>query len=414
MGISSFKIDIDSKEVNRLKRKLEDTRIPKEPIVPDAGGDYALTYVSWKGPSIEWFHRLYNKWLHDFDWISVQKQLNRHQHFLAGIEDETCSLNIHFTHTKSSRPDAIPLLLVHGWPGSFHEFDRVVNAFANPENASDPAFHVVVPSLPGFCWSSPPPRRGWTMQDTARVFNKLMIELGYTSYTVQSGDWGSFVGRELGANFKECKAAHFNFCPVELDESLTDLTEREKFTKERQQDWLDNHLGYAVVMRTRPQTIGVALNDNPVGILAWVGEKYIEAVHPSKLDPPDPEWDQAILTTCALYCFTDCIMTSSLPYYEGVKHADFGNFFLKKENYVGVPMGYTSFLYDTRPGTERSVKKTGNLVFYNGESARFEVKWSNMLTLKTECDEGGHFAALERPDVILQDCRKFFGEWYKA
>ncbi|ETI29551.1 hypothetical protein G647_02004 [Cladophialophora carrionii CBS 160.54] len=388
MGISPFKIDIPEHEVDRLKRKLQDTRLPNRPIVPEAGSDY--------GPSIDWFQRLYKTWLHEFDWFSVQTHLNRHDHFIADIDDETFSLRIHFTHTRSSRDDAIPLILIHGWPGSFHEFDRVVDAFANPEDPQHQAFHVVIPSLPGFCWSSPPPRRGWTMKDTARVFNKLMNQLGYNTYVVQAGDWGSFVARELGANFKECKAVHFNFCPVELDEGITDLTPREKVIKQRQQDWLDNHLGYAVVMRTRPHTIGVALTDNPVGILAWVGEKYIEAVHPSKLDPPDPAWDRAILTTCSLYYFTDCIMTSSLPYFEGIKHADFGNFFLKKENYVSVPMGYTSFLYDTRPGTERSVKQTGNMVFYN------------------ECDDGGHFAALERPDVILRDCREFFGQWFKA
>ena len=173
----------------------------------------------------------------------------------------------------------------------------------------------------------------------------------------------------MGAKFTECKAVHLNFCPVELDETVTDLTPRDKKIKKRQHEWLDNHLGYAVVMRTRPQTIGVALTDNPVGILSWVGEKYIEAVHPSKLDPPDPVWDNAILTTCSLYYFTNCVMTSSLPYFEGIKHADFGNFFLKKENYINVPLGYTSFLYDTRPGTERSVHPTGNLVFYNGMSS---------------------------------------------
>ncbi|KIW69716.1 hypothetical protein PV04_05576 [Phialophora macrospora] len=388
MGISPFKIDIPKHEVDRLKRKLQDTRLPKESIVPEAGSDY--------GPPIEWFHRLYNTWLHDFDWSTVQTHLNRHDHFVADIEDETFTLRVHFTHTKSSRDDAIPLILIHGWPGSFHEFDRVVDAFASPEEPSHRAFHVVVPSLPGFCWSSPPPRRGWTMQDTARVFNKLMKQLGYNSYVVQAGDWGSFVARELGAKFEECKAVHFNFCPVELDDSLTDLTPREQVVKQRQHDWLDNHLGYAVVMRTRPQTIGFALTDNPVGILAWVGEKYIEAVHPSKIDPPDPAWDQAILTTCSLYYFTDCSMSSSLPYFEGVKHSDFGILFLQKENYVSVPMGYTSFLYDTRPGTERSVKQTGNLVYYN------------------ECDDGGHFAALEQPEVILRDCRKFFGQWFTS
>ncbi|OQU95134.1 hypothetical protein CLAIMM_01382 [Cladophialophora immunda] len=388
MVISPFRIDIPNGEVERLKRKLRDTRIPKAPIVPGANGDY--------GPPIEWFQRLSNKWRDDFDWPSVQEHLNRHCHFLADINDESFQLKVHFTHTKSARADAIPLIMVHGWPGSFHEFDRVVDAFANPKDPSDPAFHVVVPSLPGFCWSSPPPRRGWTMQDTARVFNKLMSQLGYAHYVVQAGDWGSFVAREMGAKFMECKAVHLNFCPVEVDDSVTDLTPREMKIKERYHDWLNNHLGYAVCMRTRPQTIGVALNDNPVGILAWVGEKYIEAAAPANVESSEPAWDQAILTTCSLYYFTDCIMSSTLPYFEGVKHADFGNFFLKQENYIEVPMGYTSFLYDTRPGTERSVKKTGRLVFYN------------------ECDDGGHFAALERPDVILADCRKFFGEWISS
>lgn len=271
---------------------------------------------------------------------------------------------IQFSHTRSPRNDAIPIVLVHGWPGSFFEFDRVVDHLVNPEKDTDPAFHVVVPSLPGFCWSSPPPRRKWTLQDTARVFNKLMIGLGYTSYVVQAGDWGSFVAREMGARFPECKAVHLNFCPVSPEHDGDPQTPREALIKERCQAWLDDHLGYAVCMRTRPQTIGVALTDNPVGILSWVGEKFEEAAAPTKL--ADADWDDAILTTASLYYFSDCIMTSSLPYYENVKHAEFGAFFLKKENYIHVPMAYTSFLYDTRPAIKRAVEATGNLVFYNG------------------------------------------------
>jgi len=388
MSVSPFKIDIAKEEVERLRRKLQDTRIPLDPIVPEARRDY--------GPSIEWFHRLYNKWLHDFDWSSAQARLNRHQHYLADVEDEGRKVQVHFTHTTSSRPDAIPLILVHGWPGSFHEFDLVVDQLANPEQSTEPAFHVVVPSLPGFCWSSNPPRRGWTMQDTARLLNTLMVhQLGYSSYAVQAGDWGSFVAREMGSKFPECKAVHLNFCPVPLSpQEDANLTPREEKVMERYHDWHDNHLGYAVTMRSRPHTIGFALADNPVGILAWVGEKYEEAVFPDRLN--DPEWDREILITASLYFFSGCIMTSMLPYYENVKHADFGDYFLRKENYIGVPFGYTSYLYDTRPGTQRSVKATGRSVYYN------------------ECDDGGHFAALEKPDVFLADCRKFFGTWYKA
>lgn len=317
-------------------------------------------------------------------------------------------MSIHFTHIRSQRSDAIPIILIHGWPGSFHEFDRVVDQFANPTNSTDPAFHVVVPSLPGFCWSSPPPRRGWTMQDSARVFNKLMLGLGYQSYVAQAGDWGSFVARELGSKCDECKAVHLNFCPVPFDDNEVVLTDREKVVAQRYQAWHDDHLGYAVCMRSRPHTIGVALADNPVGILCWVGEKYEEAVAPATLS--DPEWDQAILTTASLYYFSDCIMTSMLPYYENVKHADFGSFFLRPENSIKV-MGYTSFLYDTRPGTKRTAEKTGRLFFYNGKNLRSKtfMNWLKII----ECDDGGHFAALERPNIILQDCRKFFGKWYK-
>jgi pimeloyl-ACP methyl ester carboxylesterase len=301
----------------------------------------------------------------------VQTHLNRHSHFLADVEHDDHKIRIHFTHTRSTRPDAIPITLIHGWPGSFYEFDRIVDDLANPQDPSDPAFHVVVPSLPGFCWSSPPPKRGWTMKDNAAVLNKLMLQLKYTSYVVQAGDWGSFVARELGAQYPECRAVHLNFCPVEIGADEEDLTAREVQVQARYQSWMDEHLGYAVCMRSRPQTIGIALADNPVGILSWVGEKFVEAAAPSKFD--DTEWDQSILITASLYYFSECIMTSMLPYYENVQHAGIGDYFLAKENYIGVPMGYTSFLYDTRPGTLRTARLTGNLVFYKGKSYRFKV-----------------------------------------
>jgi pimeloyl-ACP methyl ester carboxylesterase len=327
---------------------------------------------------------LHKRWLEDFDWPIVQTHLNRHPHFLSDVEHDGHELRIHFTHTRSTRPDAIPIILIHGWPGSFYEFDRIVDDLANPQNDTDPAFHVIVPSLPGFCWSSPPPKRGWTMKDNAAVLNKLMLQLSYTSYVVQAGDWGSFVARELGAQYPECKAVHLNFCPVEISADEKDLTPREMQVKARYQDWMDEHLGYAVCMRSRPQTISIALADNPVGILSWVGEKFVEAAAPSKLE--DSDWDQSILITASLYYFSDCIMTSMLPYYENVQHAGFGHYFLAKENYIGVPMGYTSFLYDTRPGTSRTAKLTGNLVFYEGELCRFYVTPVLSLTMDNGSD----------------------------
>jgi pimeloyl-ACP methyl ester carboxylesterase len=223
-----------------------------------------------------------------------------------------------------------------------------------------------------------------------------MISLGYTTYCAQAGDWGMFVARALGSHHPQhCKAVHLNFCPTPLPEGIT-LTSREEAVEARCADWLDNHLGYAVCMRSRPHTLGTSLTDNPLGHLVWIGEKYLELCSPTSLANPSfsAAWDDAILTTVSLYFLSNCIMTSQLPYFENVKHAGFGDFVLKQENYIGVPMGYTSYMYDSRPGTKRGVERSGRLVYYR------------------EVDEGGHFAALECPEGFVEDARAFFGEWF--
>jgi pimeloyl-ACP methyl ester carboxylesterase len=323
---------------------------------------------------MDWIHDLYEQYK-SFDWNRAQTHLNRYSHYLATIPDPESpyTLDIHFTHTPSKRDDAIPIILIHGWPGSIHEFDRVVDPLSDPP-ADQQAFHVVVASIPGFLWSSPPPKKGWTMQDTARIFHHLMIGLGYDEYVAQAGDWGMFVARELGANpefNKHCRAVHLNFSPTPLPEHLKeeDLTEREKSIEKRCQDWLDEHLGYAVVMRTRPHTLGVSLVDNPAGIMVWVGEKYLELVNPAHLQNEEwrQRWTEATLTTICLYYFSGCMMTSMLPYFENVKHAGFGDFVLAERNRVKVPLGFMSCAWDSRPGTKRGVERSGNLVYYRGE-----------------------------------------------
>lgn len=322
-----------------------------------------------------WIHDLYNKFL-TFDWPAAQDHLNRVSHHLARIPDPVSghTLTIHFTHTVSRRPSSIPIILIHGWPGSIHEFDRVIEPLSNPSDPNQQAFHVVVPSIPGFLYSSPPPQRGWTMQDTARIFNLLMLGLGYDKYVAQAGDWGMFVARELGAHpefSQHCRAVHLNFSPTPLPDQLkeTDLNPREKQLEARCQDWLDNHLGYAVMMRTRPHTLGVSLVDNPVGIMMWVGEKYLELVNPAHMEDPAfrREWEEAMLTTVCLYYFSGCMMTSMLPYFENVKHAGFGDFVIAERNRIKVPMAFMSCAWDSRPGTRRGVERSGKLVFYKGE-----------------------------------------------
>ncbi|KAL3472073.1 Alpha/Beta hydrolase protein [Aspergillus californicus] len=315
-GFQYSRVNIPQEEAERLKRKLKDTRLPGREIVPDAGNKYGPSYA-WAADSLE-------KWKNDFDWI-------------------------HFLHARAEKPDAIPLLLVHGWPGSFYEFSRLWGPLSHPENPNDQAFHVVVPSIPGFCWSDWPPRAGWTLQDTARIFDQLMKKLGYHEYMIQCGDWG-----------------HFS----------------ESTVAGRVDDWLENHLGYAICMRTRPHTIGIDLNDNPVGILMWVGEKYNEAADPQKQKLPS--WSEAILTTASLYFFSDCTMPSMLCYYENVRHENFAMFTFDPSNQVQVPFSYSSFFWDTEPSSKRAVERTGNLVYYR-----------------------------ENPDDIVQDLRELAEQEWK-
>ncbi|KAJ0414474.1 Alpha/Beta hydrolase protein [Aspergillus carlsbadensis] len=217
--IKPFKVDIPKAEVDRLKAKLNETRLPGRSIVPDAG------------PKYEWASNLYETWKNDFDWYVVQEEMDAFPHYMTEIED----INIHFLYAKARRKDfnsnqrtPIPLLMIHGWPGSFWEFSQVWQPLSQPNSPHDLAFDVVAPSMPGFCWSSWPPRAGWTLKDTARIFDTLMRRLGYETYMVQCGDWGQFVGRELGAQYTEsCKLVHLNFAPSPLPEGV-EYTEREE------------------------------------------------------------------------------------------------------------------------------------------------------------------------------------------
>jgi len=370
-AVKPYKIAIPDVEVDRYYRKIRDTRVPTKDIVPNAGNDYGFT--------TEWATDLYETWTNNYDWREEERNINRWPHFTTELE----GLDIHFIHARSSSSTAFPLLMVHGWPGSFHEFDQVIGPLTEPSTARP--FHCIVPSLPGFCWSSGPPR-GWKLQDTARIFHKLMQRLGYHEYAVQTGDWGHWVGRELGANYSDaCRAVHFNFAPAPLPEGA-ELTDREAKVAARVDEWLENHMGYAIMMRTRPHTVGWMLQDNPVGIMVWLGEKYNEAADPAKQGRA--EWKRHILTTVSLYYFSNCIMTSSLPYYENVRHENFAAFAMRPENRIKCPFGYTSFFWDTEPSSRRAVERTGNLVFYS------------------ERNDGGHFAATECPDGIVDDVRE--------
>jgi hypothetical protein len=288
-------------------------------------------------------------------------------------------LTVHFIHEKAhKRQDTvIPLLLVHGWPGTFFEFQNVMEPLLTGSDNEGQTFNLVVPSLPGFCWSQGPPR-GWTLQDTAGMYDELMKRLGYTSYVAQAGDWGHWVVRELGSGrYPACKAVHTNMCPGAPPEGAK-LNEKEKKALERAMWWIgepgnEGHMGYAIEMRTRPQTIGVAFNDNPVGIMTFIGEKYLELADPSlgTATLNNEQFNHDVCTTLSLYFFTPpSIMTSMLAYYNNVRHEHYTDFNKKEENLIRVPLGVSTFPYDAFPAPRSGVETTcTDLKFFKGMSS---------------------------------------------
>jgi hypothetical protein len=249
----------------------------------------------------------------------------------------------------------------------------------DPSDDRSPAFDLVIPSLPGFCWSQGPPRN-WTLQDTARIYDVLMKRLGYTTYVAQAGDWGHWVIRKLGSGrYPSCAAVHTNMCPGAPPPD-TKLNEKEQAAMDRAQWWMgerlnEGHMAYAIAMRTRPQTIGVAFNDNPVGIMMFVGEKYHELADP-KLGTATlekKEWLDDVCTTLSLYFFTPpSIMTSMLCYYNNVRHEVYTEFNAKEENLIRVPLGVSTFPFDAFPVPRKGVESTAtDLRFFRGELWRW-------------------------------------------
>ncbi|PVI00073.1 alpha/beta-hydrolase [Periconia macrospinosa] len=397
-NITPFDPTIPLQEVDRLFRKLRDTRIPTEPIVPDAGWDY--------GPSLEWVAKLYHHWTYEYDWAEAQRVIKGWKHYMTEIE----GLRVHFIHEKArvrvgkEGKVVVPLLMVHGWPGTFYEFQNVMKPLLESDDDEDaPIFDLVVPSLPGFCWSQGPPR-GWTLQDTARIYDGLMKRLGYKQYAAQAGDWGHWVIRELGSGrYESCLAVHTNMCPGAPPKDYKMKT-KEQAAMDRAQWWMgsplnEGHMGYAIEMRTRPQTIGIAFHDNPVGIMMFVGEKYAELADP-KLGTAtleDEKFLNDVCTTLSLYFFTPpSIMTSMLCYYNNVRHEVYTEFNKREENLIRVPLGVSTFPFDAFPAPKAGVETTAtDLRFFR------------------ERDHGGHFACMECPNDMTKNLREFFGQWYR-
>ncbi|KAI0388355.1 Alpha/Beta hydrolase protein [Xylariaceae sp. FL0594] len=337
------------------------------------------------------------QWTTDFDWAAEQAALNKYHHYIAPIEN----LKIHFIHEKSKDPNAIPLLLTHGWPGSFAELIPLINPLTTPAKTSkgtDVSFHVVMASLPGFTFSSAPPAN-WTLDDTARVFNTLMTSvLGYATYAAHGTDFGSNVAYSLYDNFpKNVRAVHllgipfFPLTPDQFPKHNITLNEDEQFQENLVLAFQATGAGYNLEQATKPNTIGLALYDNPVGQLAWIGEKYNEWADARALAGTSLSvlTHQHILLEVSLYYLTKSFVSSVFTY------AQNGAAF--KANYTkartDAPMFFSSFKHNFGFWTKEVISWVGNLVEY-----KFH-------------DFGGHFPALENPTALAADIRDIGNYW---
>jgi pimeloyl-ACP methyl ester carboxylesterase len=373
--INPYTIDIPQSELVDLRDRLGRTRWPDE--IPGVGWDL--------GVPLDYLKGLAKYWATTYDWRTQEKALNEFAQFTTVIDDQ----NVHFLHVRSTEPEALPLLITHGWPGSIAEFLDIIDPLVDPvAHGGDPAdaFHVIAPSIPGFGFSGPTHETGWNTVRIAHVWVELMRRLGYERYGAQGGDTGAMVSPQLGQiDPNHVVGIHVNNLltfPSGPPDELKDLSDGDQKRLELIQRWQNELSGYAILQSTRPQTLAYALTDSPVGQLAWIVEKFKDWTDPAAELPEDAVDRDRLLTDVSIYWLTATAGSSARLYYEGAKSWGQAN------EPSGVPTGVAVFPMDVtiRPIAERE----HNI-----------VHWS-------EFDRGGHFAAMEAPDLLVADVREFF------
>ncbi len=379
MTITPFRIDVPQTTLDDLQRRLTDARLPAP--LPGDGWD--------TGVPVSWLSGLVDYWRSEYDWRKAEQQLNEFPQYTTEIDGQ----RIHFLHVRSAEADALPLVLTHGWPGSFVEFVGLIGPLTDPVahgGKAEDAFHVVVPSLPGFGFSTPIASSGWTIERTARAWAELMSRLGYERYGVQGGDLGGAVSPAVARVDRDrVVGVHVNggpaLPPYPLpDEELATLTPLEQDRIARVGEFMREQFGYIAIQSTRPQALAYGLVDSPVGQLAWIMDKFREWTYP-RTSLPDKLIDRdKLLTNVMIYWLTGS--AGSAAY---VGYAQGGAWGATLEN-SGVP--------------------TAAIVFAHDVSIRRYAERENTIVRWTDVDRGGHFAALEEPDLLLADVREFFAE----
>ncbi|NUU23926.1 MAG: epoxide hydrolase [Streptomycetaceae bacterium] len=369
--IHRFRIAVPDAVLADLRERLARTRWP-EPV-PGTGWD--------AGTDTDYLRDLCAYWEKEYDWRRHEAELNAYPQFLTEIDGQP----IHFLHARSTDPHALPLIVSHGWPGSVAEFLKIIGPLTEP---GPDAFHVVCPSLPGYGWSSPVREPGWGPTRIAHAFAELMARLGYDRYGAQGGDWGSMVSTELARAYPERLAGlHLNLIIAGPgpDDDPADFTEAERASLARMKELGRDEAGYLRQQATKPYTLGHGLVDSPAGLASWIVEKF-RGWSDCGGDVEASYTRDELLTNITLYWVTATAHSAARIYYENARAAG-----SVRGGRVEVPTGYAYF-----PGEKLSTPSR------RWAERRFAIAhWTDM-------PSGGHFAAMEQPELLAEDVRAFF------
>jgi len=374
--IRSFKINISNKIIKDINTKV--ANFPWHEMPDDGGWNY--------GTNLDYMKEISNYWVNKFNWRKMEEKINKFQNFKTNID----GIDIHFIHEKGSGSNPKPLLLSHGWPGSILEFLHIIDQLAHPEKfggKEEDAFDVVVPSLPGFGFSGRP-SRPIGPRKMASIFNSLMAKvLGYKKYLAQGGDFGGAIATWLGYDFpKTCAAIHINILIVRHPDGPQTKEEEEWEKRFKRDQKIED--GYRTQQATKPQTLSYAMMDSPVGVAAWIIEKMCGWSDIKKNDIESVYSKDTMLSNIMVYLVTKTFNTASWIYYG--RREEGGRSLPKEGLPIKVPTAVALFPKEYLEWAPKSYVER----IYNIQ------RW-------TEMPKGGHFAALEQPDLLVKDIREF-------
>ncbi|ETS81301.1 hypothetical protein PFICI_06303 [Pestalotiopsis fici W106-1] len=395
--IKPFRIAIPDTELSDLTSRLSRSRFPDE-----------LEEAAWDlGIPLEEVKRLVSYWARSFDWRLAEAKLNEFPQYTTPIAvDGFGTLNVHFIHQRSSRPDAIPLIFVHGWPGSFYEGTKIVRPLSEGDGSRNgPAFHVVVPSLLNFGFSDGVAKRGFSIAQQAEAMHKLMLKLGYDDgYATQGGDWGFAITRAMGHLYpSHARAQHINLLPARppsffrhpilaAESALRPWSDADRAGLARSQWFQKEGSGYNQIQATKPQTVGYALADSPAALLSWIYEKLHD------WSDEYPWTEDEICTWLSIYWFSTAGPAASVRLYYENTHEPGAD-------------GHRGNLWDKMMSYQPHVKV--GLARFPRELLVVPAVWSRQLghvVYEKTHERGGHFAAWEAPQAIIGDLRAMFGK----